>query len=84
MTSEMDYKILDQIREICGKRHRLVERRDGFRFYLDDAFLFALESFSFDDLHQELSQFGVEPGEIPLILSMLKKAGLTGEDIHEH
>lgn len=76
MTGEVPFKILDQTRMISGKLHRMVERRDGFRFYLDEAFLFALQQPGSPDLAQALTERGAAEEEVETILRILQMAGL--------
>jgi len=69
---------------ISGRIHRLVERHDGMRFYLDDAFLFALRNPDSPDLSEKLMEHGAAPDEIEMIFKMLDMAELLdaadGED----
>ncbi len=77
------YIILDHERDISGKIHRLVERQDGFRFYLDPVFLHVLTHLDCPDRDTVAIQMGAEPDEIPIILRMLGKAGLILEESGE-
>jgi len=70
------YQITDQNREISGKLHRLIKRNDGFGFFLDPAFLYALENYTSTDLENDLQPFGVSPAESRNILRILVMAEL--------
>jgi len=58
----------------------MVERFDGVRFYLDDAFLFALEHVDSMDLSRELAVRGAAPEEIDTVIRILRMAGLCAGD----
>ena len=60
--------VLGETREISGRTHNLVERGDGFRFYLDPVFLYALEHSDDSDLTHKLVKMGAAEDEVPLIL----------------
>lgn len=76
MNSPATYQILDTKRTISGKEHVLIQRHDGFRFYLDEAFLFALVNAGSDNLITELTQLGATQEEIPMIIQVLKDTNL--------
>ncbi|MBN1295424.1 hypothetical protein JXA80_01500 [bacterium] len=76
---ELVYRILEQTRMISGRCHHLVERRDGFRFYLDDVFLEVLRHGDAIDLADRLKNLGVLPGDLNDILMVLGIAGLIPE-----
>ncbi|MBN1355616.1 hypothetical protein JXA40_05015 [bacterium] len=61
---------------ISGEIHHLVERADGFRFYLDSAFCFLLEHFREPDIDTDMARFGVNVAEVPDMIRMLEKADL--------
>jgi len=72
----MKYRILPQTKTISGKRHTLIEREDGFRFYLDDAFMCALKHSRDTGLEDLLREFGTKDDEIPYVLKILQMAEL--------
>jgi hypothetical protein len=72
----MKYRLLDTQKEICGVVHRMLEREDGLRFYLDPAFLSALQNQQNPQLPGMLKKYGVENEEIDLILKVIREAGL--------
>ncbi len=74
--SETKIKILEDTREISGREHRLVERDDGFRFYLDPIFLYTLEHADESDLAEKLQEMGARENEVPVIHDILRKAAL--------
>ncbi|MCD4652329.1 hypothetical protein K8T06_00145 [bacterium] len=81
MKNNYSYRILDRTMVFSGKLHRMVERSDGFRFYLDEAFVFALEEsglkrYSSIQFREELIRRGTRPDEIETIQTMLQSAGL--------
>jgi len=78
------YKILERTLDFSGKTHRLVERVDGFRFYLDEAFLFALEQAGSEELSQELIKRGARSEEISEIMKLLHYAGLSDESVRKN
>jgi hypothetical protein len=78
MTHKNLYRWCNRSRIISGNVHYLVERHDGVRFYLDDAFRFALEHFDRGEaLKPELIKMGATPDEISELLKILQSAGLV-------
>jgi hypothetical protein len=76
MADEVNYRISRDVQSISGEDHHLIEREDGFRFYLDKAFLHVLEHHDQPGLEQDLEAFGVTREEIPKMIVMLRGAGL--------
>jgi hypothetical protein len=70
------YNIIEGEQIIMGEPHILIERNDGFRFYLDQAFLAVLKQQDRGQVSSEFEELGVESHEIPIIVRMLKSAGL--------
>lgn len=74
---ECFYRLTGHQRIISGNRHHLVERSDGCRFYLDDAFLFILENRSNPLQDDDLAKLGIDCNEIQDVQFILQSAGLT-------
>ncbi|GEM_PF-5246604 len=66
---------------ISGVEHVLVERDDGFQFYLDPAFLAVLETLESGDLDAVTARFSIMNDELDPLIRMLEGAGLIDRSI---
>ena len=70
-------RITDETAEFSGQIHRIVVRRDGRRFWLDPAFLYALEHHTKPDLVARLMErFDASRDEAEQLPELLRRAGL--------
>ncbi len=76
------YRILERRRLISGVEHVLVERDDGFQFYLDPAFLAVLETLESGDLDAVTTHFSIENEELDPLIRMLEGAGLIDRSMN--
>lgn len=74
--SELRYNLTGLNRLISGKRHELVERVDGMRFYLDDAFMYVLQNPEDQSLGMRLEKLGADSVDLADIVFVLMMAGL--------
>lgn len=75
------FKKQNRKRMISGVEHVLIERPDGFQFYLDPAFLAILDHINSDSLESIAHQYKLETDEIEPVLSMLEGAGLIDRGV---
>ncbi|MBN1552324.1 hypothetical protein JW979_12700 [bacterium] len=79
MGKNAEYKLYETPEIISGEEHWLVVRSDGFKFYIDSAFRHALLNYRSSTFFETLGKLGVQHDEIPIIIKMLKGAGLINE-----
>ena len=80
MDNTGEYKISNHSQKIMGEDHILVERADGFQFYLDEIFLYTLKNITDEKLYENLISKGINQDQIGKIFIMLKGAGLIEND----
>jgi len=73
--------ITGRVQSISGKPHREVQRSDSSSFFLDSAFLFALENINRDKLERRIGErFSTTEAEAEAIVSTIIKTRLVVED----
>ncbi len=78
-----NYTVLNTIKQICGIDHYLIEKRDTSRkFYVDSAFLYALEHYRKSDLTKDLEDiFNLSSVESLTILKVIKDMKLVRDPL---
>ena len=78
MLFRLNCTIPGHVQTISGKAHREVKRSDGSSFFLDPAFVFALENINRENLVQRLSEkFSATEAEAEAIVSTIIKTRLV-------
>ncbi len=78
MLFRLNCTITGHVQTISGKAHRDVRRSDGSSFFLDPAFLFALENVNRENLERRLSErFSTTEAEAEAIVSTIVRTRLV-------
>lgn len=81
MPFSLNCTITGHLQTISGKAHREVQRSDSSSFFLDPAFLFALENINRENLKRRLSErFSTTEAEAEAIISTIVKTRLVLKD----
>ena len=81
MLFRLNCTITGDLQTISGKSHRQVQRSDGSSFFLDPAFLFALENINRENLKRRLCErFAATDAEAEAIVSTIIKTRLVVND----
>ncbi len=81
MLFRLNCTITGHVQTISGKTHREVQRSDSSSFFVDPAFLFALENINRENLKRRLSErFSTTEAEAAAIVSTIIKTRLVVED----
>ncbi len=75
-SAENKFRLTGETRIISGNLHHKIECRGGFCFYLDEAFLYALENHGKTDFADGLIKLGATSQEVSEMIALLVSAGL--------